>query len=64
MDRSYDVLQAVYGIFNIDKILLRNSTAFFKKKYFYTVQCLFTLQNLTLYRILNLQFNLDAVELL
>jgi len=50
MDRSYDVLQAVYGVFNIGKILLRNSTAFFhKKNYFYivtlydVVRCLFTL---------------------
>jgi len=38
MDRSYDVLQAVYGIFNIGKILLRNSPVFFHKKIFYTVR--------------------------
>jgi len=33
MDRSYDVLQAVYDVFNIGKILLQNSMAFFIKKY-------------------------------
>jgi len=34
MDRSYDILQVVYDVFNIGKILLQNSTAFFTKKIF------------------------------
>jgi len=31
MDRSYAVLQAIYGVFNIGKILLQNSMAFFRR---------------------------------
>jgi len=37
MDRSYYVLQAIYGVFNnIGKILLRKSTVFFHKKNIFT----------------------------